>query len=426
VQFLAVYVREAHPSDGWTLPSNDKIGISISQPQTPSERTAVAQKCCAVLEITMPMVVDTLDDRVGHAYSGMPDRLYVIDKAGRVAYQGGRGPFGFKAGEMEQSLVMLLLDENGPSKAAHVPLLDNATAWKHLPEATTGAGEPLPAWARALARAQPRTTAATLELDYLHRASSPLEPRLRGLVRWAAANANRCPFTQAQALADLRRAGVDAAALKALTDDPKTLSAAERAAVEFARKMTSAAWSVTDDEVAALIKTHGEKQVVAMVQLLAYANFQDRLLHSLGVASADSAAAPALNVKFAKAKDAPPVPERKPPLDPPADAGPRFDDPEWLSVDFAELQKRMQSQRERLPRIRVPAWEDVLKNLPSGAAAPKRPLGIKWSLVCMGYQPRLAQGWSACTGAFRQDAKQDRIFEECLFWVVTRSLQCAY
>ena len=59
----------------------------------------------------MPLVVDGLDDRVGHLYSGMPDRLYVIDAAGRVAYQGGRGPFGFRPGEMEQALVMLLLDE---------------------------------------------------------------------------------------------------------------------------------------------------------------------------------------------------------------------------------------------------------------------------------------------------------------------------
>src|SRR5262249_18493241 len=158
------------------------------------------------------------------------------------------------------------------------------------------------------------------------------EPRLRGLMRWAAAHANRCPFTEAQALADLRRAGVDPTTLKELTHDPKALSTAERAAVEFARKMTLAAWSVTDDEVADLIKTHGEKQVVARVQLLAYANFQDRLVPSLGVASADGAAAPALNVKFARAKDAPPVPavpERKPPLNPPADTGPRFDDPEW-------------------------------------------------------------------------------------------------
>lgn len=111
VNFLAVYVREAHPSEGWRLPSNDRTGVVIAQPKSAAERAKVAGQCCSALKITIPMVVDTLDDRVGHAYSGMPDRLYLIDREGRVAYRGGRGPFGFRAGEMEQALLMLLLGE---------------------------------------------------------------------------------------------------------------------------------------------------------------------------------------------------------------------------------------------------------------------------------------------------------------------------
>jgi hypothetical protein len=119
VQFLAIYVREAHPTDGWRMTSNDRVGISIAQPQDPSARTAVAQRCGAALQISMPLLVDEIDDRVGHAYSGMPDRLYVIDRDGRVAYKGGRGPFGFKPGEMEQALLLLLLDE--AREGAHAP-----------------------------------------------------------------------------------------------------------------------------------------------------------------------------------------------------------------------------------------------------------------------------------------------------------------
>ena len=61
--------------------------------------------------MTMPLLIDDMDDRVGHAYSGMPDRLYVVDRAGKVVYKGGRGPFGYKPGEMEQSLILLLRDE---------------------------------------------------------------------------------------------------------------------------------------------------------------------------------------------------------------------------------------------------------------------------------------------------------------------------
>jgi hypothetical protein len=40
----------------------------------------------------------------------MPDRLYVIDAEGRIAYKGGRGPFGFRPAEMEQSLAMAILE----------------------------------------------------------------------------------------------------------------------------------------------------------------------------------------------------------------------------------------------------------------------------------------------------------------------------
>lgn len=108
--FLAVYVREAHPSDGWLMESNTKVGVKVAQPQSFAERTSVAQQCFAKLKYSMPLLVDEIHDPVGNAYSGMPARLYVIDLDGKVAYKGGRGPFGFKSGEMEQALLMTLLD----------------------------------------------------------------------------------------------------------------------------------------------------------------------------------------------------------------------------------------------------------------------------------------------------------------------------
>jgi hypothetical protein len=100
------------------MASNDRAGIVFKQPTEQAERDQVAHQCCSALAVTMPMVVDGLDDRVGHLYSGMPDRLYVLDRDGRVAYKSGRGPFGFKPGEMEQSLAMLLLDQPGRGKPA--------------------------------------------------------------------------------------------------------------------------------------------------------------------------------------------------------------------------------------------------------------------------------------------------------------------
>src|SRR5262249_36070559 len=96
--FLMVYVREAHPTDGWKMESNTRQGVAIKQPTTFDERSEAAGQFCTKLKPSMPVVVDELNDPAGNAYSGMPARLYVIDPQGKVAYKSGRGPFGFKAG----------------------------------------------------------------------------------------------------------------------------------------------------------------------------------------------------------------------------------------------------------------------------------------------------------------------------------------
>ena len=107
--FLGVYVREAHPTDGWRMESNDDAGVEYAQPTSYEERVALANVCHEKLQMSIPLMVDEIDDRVGHAYSGMPSRLYVIDTEGKIAYKSGRGPFGFKPGEMEQALLLLLV-----------------------------------------------------------------------------------------------------------------------------------------------------------------------------------------------------------------------------------------------------------------------------------------------------------------------------
>lgn len=108
--FLMIYVREAHPEDGWKMVSNERQGVAVAQPKLYEERVSVCQQFCKKLQPRMTVVVDELDDRVGGTYSGMPARLYVLDRHGRIAYKGGRGPFGFKPWEMEQALIMACME----------------------------------------------------------------------------------------------------------------------------------------------------------------------------------------------------------------------------------------------------------------------------------------------------------------------------
>ncbi len=109
--FLMVYVREAHPTDGWRMESNDRLGVSASQPTTNEERAKVAERCGKLLGLGFPMLVDTVDDAVGGRYSGMPGRFYLVDRAGKIAFKNGRGPYGFKPDELEQAIVLMLQEE---------------------------------------------------------------------------------------------------------------------------------------------------------------------------------------------------------------------------------------------------------------------------------------------------------------------------
>jgi Iodothyronine deiodinase len=109
VAFFVVYIREAHPEDGWVLTANREQEIAVADPASGEEREAVGEACVARLAIRIPTLVDGLDDAVARAYGGWPDRLYLIDRDGRVAFQGGEGPFGFEPELLEQAIEALEL-----------------------------------------------------------------------------------------------------------------------------------------------------------------------------------------------------------------------------------------------------------------------------------------------------------------------------
>ena len=92
-EFVVVYIREAHATDGWSI---DQSGWSIiADPRNAEERKAAAAQTCSMLKLPFTTVVDTMDDAVAERWSAWPERLFVIARDGRVAYVGAQGPWGF-------------------------------------------------------------------------------------------------------------------------------------------------------------------------------------------------------------------------------------------------------------------------------------------------------------------------------------------
>jgi Iodothyronine deiodinase len=108
-----VYIQEAHPVDLWQVSSNLKDGVLFASPQTAGERVDTAETCVVKLAIKLPALVDGIDNRIERAYTGWPDRLYVIGTDGRIRYKSAPGPFGFSTAELEQRIEQVLQPARG-------------------------------------------------------------------------------------------------------------------------------------------------------------------------------------------------------------------------------------------------------------------------------------------------------------------------
>ena len=107
VEFMVVYVKEAHASDRWWLGrsrtqklahalNGDLNRLDVAEPVTLKQRRRVAASCQANLfDGVVPLYVDGMDNGVAELYTARPTRIYLIDREGRVIYNPGIGPFGF-------------------------------------------------------------------------------------------------------------------------------------------------------------------------------------------------------------------------------------------------------------------------------------------------------------------------------------------
>jgi Iodothyronine deiodinase len=90
------------------MQSNVKDNVLFASPRNEEERALVAGACVRKLGIKLPAVLDEFGNSTESAYTGWPDRLYVIDSNGRVVYKSKPGPFGFKPDDLKAALATVV------------------------------------------------------------------------------------------------------------------------------------------------------------------------------------------------------------------------------------------------------------------------------------------------------------------------------
>ena len=134
-RFVKVYVSEAHPVDGWKVYSD----IDYCQPTTLEQRAAAArlllleQPACFPLAARSDrcggsdgkgvgdgwtMLLDSMRDEAERLYAAHPERHYVVDPRGKIAFKGGMGPFGYLPAELRAFLRGLRHNKGAPPGAA--------------------------------------------------------------------------------------------------------------------------------------------------------------------------------------------------------------------------------------------------------------------------------------------------------------------
>jgi hypothetical protein len=105
-EFRMVYIREAHAADG-----DRPVGIArekeINQQTTYEGRCTTAKMLFNDKSLTIPCLIDSMDNKTNTAYSAQPDRVFLVRKDGRLAVAADKGPRGFGPGvkDVEKWLV---------------------------------------------------------------------------------------------------------------------------------------------------------------------------------------------------------------------------------------------------------------------------------------------------------------------------------
>eukprot|EP01132_Coremiostelium_polycephalum_P010085 gene10085-12370_t len=104
VDFYIVYLKEIHPKDEWYI-GGDSISTCYKQPKTMEERQNIVKAMQEYAPfLTVPILVDLMDNNFNIGYDAVPERLFVIEQE-MFSYFSGPGPFHFKPEELRKYFI---------------------------------------------------------------------------------------------------------------------------------------------------------------------------------------------------------------------------------------------------------------------------------------------------------------------------------
>lgn len=111
-EFRIVYINEAHAADD-SRPVPYAIDLGINEAKDYSQRCTTAEMMMKEEKVTIPCLIDNMDNKVSQAYRAHPDRLYLVRKDGKLAVAAARGPWGFKPALEETEKWLTQYKETG-------------------------------------------------------------------------------------------------------------------------------------------------------------------------------------------------------------------------------------------------------------------------------------------------------------------------
>src|SRR5258708_27846956 len=83
----------------------DKDDVCYAQPKTLEQRVIIANDFIKRFKFPLPFGIDDMSNAADTAYAAWPERIYIIDEGGHIAYRGGIGPFNYKPAEAREWLA---------------------------------------------------------------------------------------------------------------------------------------------------------------------------------------------------------------------------------------------------------------------------------------------------------------------------------